>query len=51
MNTIIKDERAKIEKYREADHKHYQDSVDELHRKQDDNFRHKSLEKLSAILW
>ena len=33
MNTIIKDERAKIEKFRESDHKHYQESVDELHRK------------------
>jgi len=32
MNTIIKDERAKIEKFRESDHKHYQESVDELHR-------------------
>ena len=33
MNGIIKDERAKIEKFRESDHKHYQESVDELHRK------------------
>ena len=32
MNGIIKDERAKIEKFRESDHKHYQESVDELHR-------------------
>ena len=31
MNTIIKSERAKIEKFRERDHQHYQESVDELH--------------------
>ncbi|CBY39145.1 unnamed protein product, partial [Oikopleura dioica] len=31
MNGIVKEERAKMEKYREDDHKHYQESVDELH--------------------
>ena len=31
MNAIVKAERAKIEKFRERDHQHYQESVDELH--------------------
>ena len=31
MNAIVKVERAKIEKFRECDHQHYQESVDELH--------------------
>ena len=46
MNGIIKDERAKIEKFRESDHKHYQESVDELHRKND---KFKNVSKLKYI--
>ena len=46
MNGIIKDERAKIEKFRESDHKHYQESVDELHRKKMTNLKKLKIYKL-----
>ena len=50
MNAIVKAERAKIEKFRERDHQHYQESVDELHthyKEQMDNIQ----DEAKSCLW
>ena len=52
MNAIVKAERAKIEKFRERDHQHYQESVDELHthyKEQMDNIQDEAKKQIKDI--